>query len=219
LFWVLFAAHLIGDYLLQPDWLVRKRREGWGALLHAGVHFVVMLIAVGRNSTRLYPILLTLAAAHYAIDALKMKVLIPRMRGEVGPFLSDAAVHMITLGVASAWIERMQPVAALPLPQAWYVLGSGYLLATYSWYIIERLFAGSSRALRDEVIAQAFSRMFVRACLVTVLLGIGRGYMGIALLGTMLPYRNPRWRKRALVTDALVSTACAGLMLLGLTAS
>jgi hypothetical protein len=61
--------------------------------------------------------------------------------------------------------------------------------------------------------------MLVRAFLVMTLLGSVADHLGISLLGMARLYRNPLWRKRSMLTDALVSAACAGVKLFGLAAS
>lgn len=39
-------AHLLGDYVLQPDWMARMKSTRRGLLLHIGVHLATLLIVV-----------------------------------------------------------------------------------------------------------------------------------------------------------------------------
>lgn len=215
MFWVFFFAHLLGDYILQPDWLVRERRKQWGMLLHAGIHFFVLALVVGPNRATLWPYLALLAAVHFLIDRFKLTFLLPRLGDEARAYLLDSALHLASLGLVAAWLSRAPDVELLLVSTRWYVVGSGYLLATYVWYILERLFLGGSGDFRSKLAGQAVGRMFVRAALVTVLLVAASRIGGIAILGFVLPYQNPDSRLREWITDISVAAASTGLILLG----
>lgn len=215
MFWVLFFAHLLGDYILQPDWLVRERRKDWGMLLHAGIHFVVLVLVVGPSRMAFWPYLALLTAVHLLIDRFKLRVLLPRLKGEARAYLLDSILHLATLGLAASWLGRAQTVQPLLVSVKWYVVGSGYLLATYVWYIIERLFLGENGELRSKLTGQAVGRMLVRGALVTILLLTASRIQGAALLSYVFPYRDPHSRRRAWITDILVSVVSAALILLG----
>jgi hypothetical protein len=215
LFWVFFFAHLLGDYILQPDWLVRERRKQWGMLLHAGTHFVVLVLVVGPSRATLWPYLALLATVHFLIDRLKLTILLPRLGDEAQAYLLDSVLHLATLGLAAAWLSRTQTVEPLQVSTRWYVVGSGYLLATYVWYILERLFLGGSGDFRGKLTGQAVGRMFVRAALVTILLAAASRIRGIAILSFVLPYQNPGSRLREWITDIIVAAASASLVILG----
>ena len=67
-FWMLMLAHLVGDYPLQPDWMVQAKRTWRGLTLHVGVHLAMLLILAGTGRSAFWPFLLALAAMHFAID-------------------------------------------------------------------------------------------------------------------------------------------------------
>ncbi len=47
MFWNLFLAHLLGDYPLQPMWLVRSKSQIWGLVLHGSIHLLTLLLLAG----------------------------------------------------------------------------------------------------------------------------------------------------------------------------
>ena len=49
LFWYLYLAHLLADYPLQTDGLMRVKDRWWGRGLHVGVHLAVVPVGVGQK--------------------------------------------------------------------------------------------------------------------------------------------------------------------------
>lgn len=43
---ILIAAHMVADFLLQPGWLVRNKRQAGHLLLHGAIHAVAVYAAV-----------------------------------------------------------------------------------------------------------------------------------------------------------------------------
>lgn len=69
----LFIAHLMGDYLLQPGWLVRlKEQRMLGIVIHASVHLVTMALLAWTLDWRVWAGLLVIAITHGAIDTTKV---------------------------------------------------------------------------------------------------------------------------------------------------
>lgn len=229
MFWYLLLAHFIGDYPLQPYWMVRYKTRSTVRLLHVSIHFVVMLALSGSSVTRLWPYLLALAGIHFFIDTGKNIVNTLRPDWVIGPYVIDQMTHYLSIGLVAAWIDRTAGSLVLPLSQNLVVFTLGYLLATYVWYISERIFTSGIPAYQEQVIQQSWSRMLVRASLLSALLfGLkslqGHGWIGLSshwspvvlLFGSAihLPYASDQERGRAILTDILVSLAMAILVLI-----
>ncbi|MEM8957522.1 MAG: DUF3307 domain-containing protein [Pseudomonadota bacterium] len=99
-FAALLLAHVIADFLLQPDWMVRRKREPAVLLAHIGVVGGLSLACLGGA----WPVALGVAAAHLVIDAVKVWALPPRLRDTAGAFCTDQIAHLATLIVAALWV-------------------------------------------------------------------------------------------------------------------
>lgn len=98
----LFLAHLIGDFLLQPKWLVDlKQRSLHGIFFHAVIHGVVMILLVQPRSWAVLVSVVALAVLHAIIDIVKVRS--QRGRGGFyGSFLLDQLMHISLLTAVAA---------------------------------------------------------------------------------------------------------------------
>ena len=68
LFLILLLGHLLGDFLLQTNWIYRFKTQSWvGIALHTGIHIVVTLLLV-KNWVEAWPLILLLGVIHFCID-------------------------------------------------------------------------------------------------------------------------------------------------------
>lgn len=151
-FMALLLAHLLGDFLLQPEWMVRnKARDHWALFLHGAIHYALALASLGLFapvpllSLRTQAVLLACVAVHMAIDALK-SLLIARSAicDDSKAFLADQTLHVAILTIAAlmftgtpftglAALLRVSPQAKSHLLEATIVyvavvFGGGYLI-------------------------------------------------------------------------------------------
>lgn len=91
-FTALLFAHVLADFVLQPDVMVRDKRKPGMQLLHSLIVLATAQLATGRYDA---PELFVLAAAHMIIDAIKTYGAFNRFSG----FLGDQAAHVISLGI------------------------------------------------------------------------------------------------------------------------
>lgn len=113
----LIIAHLLGDFVFQPNALIKWKHESWrGTLVHA-------LIVTAFSGILIFPYMITLKAfwllillftAHFAQDNLK----IIYQRREYGkraawPFFVDQALHVFFIWVFGSEISKL-PSLALP---------------------------------------------------------------------------------------------------------
>jgi hypothetical protein len=131
-------GHLVGDFLLQADWMVRDKRKPQVLAAHVAVVLACTWAALGFAPQPL--LLLFIYLAHAAIDWTKLRVGGPGL----GPFVADQAAHFATIGFGAAlfpaaWGSGLwgllaegrlaQPVALLPAAM---VLGSGLVAAVWA---------------------------------------------------------------------------------------
>ena len=105
----LFLAHVLADFVLQSDAMVKTKTAALTLLKHGAVVLITAAIATGSLS----PWLLALTAAHLAIDLAKTRA--PR---NLWAFLADQAAHAATLVaaaplIATGWPDPAPAVMAL----------------------------------------------------------------------------------------------------------
>lgn len=93
-FTALLLAHLMADFLLQPDWMAGGKRRALPLVLHGTVVLIAAQATLGQAAS--WP-LLALALVHVAIDAAKA-----RLPSTLGSFVADQAAHLVSLGVVAA---------------------------------------------------------------------------------------------------------------------
>jgi len=67
----LVTAHVLGDFLLQPDWMAGGTKKKPGILaLHALIHGLLAFLLVGR--LELWPVAVLILLSHAFIDFIKL---------------------------------------------------------------------------------------------------------------------------------------------------
>jgi hypothetical protein len=105
----LFLAHIIGDFFLQPETWVKekeaKKLKSPKLYLHILIH--VTLLCVLLWDITLWPVIITVGALHYIIDALKL--LSQSKKTKRLWFFIDQSLHVVSIFVAYyVFIERFQ---------------------------------------------------------------------------------------------------------------
>lgn len=96
----LLIAHVIGDFVFQPDkWIEdkkqRKQRSPY-LYLHIGIHTLSLLVLL-KFEWNYWPLILTIIVSHFIIDLLKLKV-----EGKLNArllFGLDQAAHLAVIGL------------------------------------------------------------------------------------------------------------------------
>ncbi|MFW6068906.1 MAG: DUF3307 domain-containing protein [Chloroflexota bacterium] len=208
MFWTLSLAHLIGDYPLQTDSLVRAKRHWWGLTLHVAIHLALMLLLAGRDSLIVWPQLLALAAAHFAIDALKNYEARRWPHLVVTSYTIDQILHFLSIILVALWIEADYGIHR---DQNWLIYAAAYLSATHVWFITERVVAYRQPRYQLEVETHRWSRIFARGLTLSVYLFLGHLLLAPEVLMVSFafalrlppPYRCTQFRRRMLVQDLL----------------
>jgi hypothetical protein len=101
-FIALLLAHVIADFLGQPDVLIRRKSEPLFLVLHIAIVFALTLLALGGN----WELAIGIAAAHFVIDAIKVWALPIAWRDSLPAFLLDQAAHVGTLVVGATLLPN-----------------------------------------------------------------------------------------------------------------
>lgn len=94
----LILAHVMADFLFQPDWMARGKNRFGPLALHSLIVLATAQLAIGFPA----PELAALALAHMAIDAVKAK-----LRPTALAFLIDQSAHTLCILVAAALLPDL----------------------------------------------------------------------------------------------------------------
>lgn len=98
-FIVLICAHILADFVLQPDQIAQNKHR-WGVLsLHAGVHALLSWLLFGFHLPWQIPVIIFLS--HFLIDFLKQKV-----SDTACTFCVDQCLHVLVLAVLAYGLHR-----------------------------------------------------------------------------------------------------------------
>jgi hypothetical protein len=170
MFWTLALAHVLADYPLQTDALVRAKRNWLGVAAHVTIHLATMILLSGRDSLFVWPALIVLALAHFFIDILKSTVSVRWPKLVVGPYLLDQLFHFTSIFLVALWIERKW---AIERDQLWMIYATAYLGATHVWFITERVVAHGDPRYLETTQAYQWSRLVIRGLALTIYLLVG----------------------------------------------
>ena len=102
----LLLGHMVGDFILQPYWLVLAKRNGWtGLFIHVGVVTFVTAILLSVSSIPNWWVwVIVLYLGHLFIDQFRTFVFIDNSRGKgLLLLILDQIVHLLFI-VFLAWL-------------------------------------------------------------------------------------------------------------------
>lgn len=205
MFWNLLLAHLLGDFVFQTDWMVRKRDNLRITTLHAGIHFVLMFFLAGQTRPAIWPFLLLLATLHFFQDRLKNNITNKRPEWVCKGFVIDQALHFaIIWAVIYLFEEVTGPVAVNEKPIG-VIVAITYVCVTYVWFVIERIFSLSDLDYLQNINNTKFPRMLSRAGLISLFLLVWNWSTASLTIVFSNPYPQSKFRQRAMWTDVSVS--------------
>ena len=117
----LIVAHLIADFLLQPNGLIAlKMRSSWGLFIHSLIVFMVMALVLFPYlpNINVWFVLFAIAVIHYWQD--KSKVLHERHAKKhfAWYFLLDQSIHMVALIAGGYFLNNWIDINLLP--EGWF---------------------------------------------------------------------------------------------------
>ena len=135
-FVALLLAHLLADFTLQTNAILRGKSRPLGMVLHGVIVLVTAQLALGQFTSIE---LIVLAIVHIAIDTAKQALGAQRLTG----FMVDQGAHVITLAALAFYAPNLWGTglwAEVPLLQtAFIVLGGLVLTLTAGQYAIALL--------------------------------------------------------------------------------
>jgi hypothetical protein len=203
--WALLLAHFLGDFPLQPDWMVRRKTNFWILLSHVSIHFLLMLLLVGQSRTQYWPYLLLIALIHMGQDWLKIFLTNRWPVQRVFLFFSDQLLHLFFIYIVVARIENLYPNGLTTQRPTWVLIAIAYLAATYTWYICERVIHHTNADHLKIIEETKIARMLVRSGMVSLFFLLRTwAISGLAFI-FISPYPASSYRKQAVMTDVGVS--------------
>tara|TARA_R110002051_G_scaffold150258_1_gene222873 strand:+ start:1910 stop:2608 length:699 start_codon:yes stop_codon:yes gene_type:complete len=98
LFLKLILAHLIGDFILQPNkWIIDKETNKLKSkylYIHVFLHFLVTMVLLWDLSY--WKVAVVILISHYVIDALKL-LTTPKFKNKSIPFFLDQLLHVAVI--------------------------------------------------------------------------------------------------------------------------
>ncbi|WP_461532743.1 DUF3307 domain-containing protein [Sinomicrobium sp.] len=137
LFLKLLLAHLIGDFILQPDsWVSEKEEKKLASAklyLHALIHALLVLILCWNTEMWYLPVAIGLT--HLIIDAGKLLLQNPRNKRLL--FFTDQVLHL--LAIIAIWVFATDTPPSFSLTQDQWLLLTGALFLSFPTSILIRV--------------------------------------------------------------------------------
>ena len=113
--YLMFLAHLLGDYLFQSDGIARwKARSLAGVLAHGGIVTLTTMACAMLVSFSWWPYALLIGLTHTAIDLVRARFLRTSSPAwELAWYLLDQLAHLAVIVLVVAWSDA-PPRSALP---------------------------------------------------------------------------------------------------------
>lgn len=189
------VAHLIADFMLQPYWLVRRKRRWDGLLIHGGIVLACMLALplIVPQTRALWQAMLAITVVHIATDWWKIHRGDALFRHPIQPFILDQGIHvgiiLIILYLALPPTMLWEPTA---LPSARAALyGVGYIIAALAAPIAVMVWLDPGFTQRRFALNARIRSFVVGAVAVSLVLGAGTFALPLALLGLIVAWRYP----------------------------
>lgn len=131
----LFLAHILGDFLLQPNtWVANKEKKKHKSIylyIHTALHGVLAFILVGENEFIAFATVL--AVTHGLIDYVKLRF--QKNKTKRIWFMVDQALHVLVL-IEITYLYTHQSFELIPLSNSFWLLLTGIIFLTKPTSII-----------------------------------------------------------------------------------
>jgi hypothetical protein len=218
----MLLAHIVVDYVLQWDGLVRWKRERLsGVIVHGGIVLVVTWLLSLPYTGGWWPYALLIGLTHILIDALRTRVGRVSSGVALGLFLLDQALHLTIIlaalslsgylaldqiaGAVVRWARDVRLIAFL----------IGYTFITMpAWIIVRFLVRGLVTSKEAEVLLSTDKYVgILERGLITTLVIVGQFPLIPLVAVPRLVFDGPRVRKSGIVSgyvaELLTSAAVA----------
>ncbi|MEN0651921.1 MULTISPECIES: DUF3307 domain-containing protein [Hyphobacterium] len=150
----LFAAHMVGDFLLQPSWMVRNKHRLHVFTLHIAITAILTVFFLGGLSTaQVWIAASTIVLSHALLDGLKTLAMLKgwlarEPRSAFIAFIADQAGHIFFIVLAAivapeAFASGLWTTSGMFLPGAVlsvFAIGAGAIAATRAGEFMIALF-------------------------------------------------------------------------------
>ncbi len=151
LFVKLFLAHLIGDFLLQPNtWVLHKEERKIGSKLlyvHVLLHLAVTMLLLW--DINYWKIGLTIMGSHYLIDLMKLYAN-PLFKNKNIPFFIDQVLHVIVLYCCAYYMNLWEHTLDLFQQLNWQLLTAVVFVSFPTAIIMGKLLENMSDQLEMD---------------------------------------------------------------------
>ena len=107
IFWRLFLAHVLTDFVFQPDYIAEHKSKFGILLLHGSIFFLLSTVMfLPSFSSTTIVVLGMLALSHGFVDYLKNLIQRKLQKGLWICFLGDQCIHMLGMGAVAYFMEK-----------------------------------------------------------------------------------------------------------------
>lgn len=187
---MLIIAHLLGDYVLQFNFIARwKARSLWGVVAHGGIVTLVTLLCAALIDATWWPYALFIGVTHTLIDVVKAHLVHPKnAQEEMRTYLLDQVAHLLvialTVTLSHAPSRSLFPALNAALTPATLAGIIGYtLLLQPAWVLLRFIVRGvwGAEAAPHLGAGEKFAPMAERALIATLVL-VGPFYLAPLVL-------------------------------------
>jgi hypothetical protein len=195
MFYLFLLAHLVADFVLQPLWLVERKKRFDGLTIHCGIVLACMglLPLIDPAAQALWPAMLAITAVHFAADWWKVNHGSCIPGPPIIPFLADQVIHITTLIVVLGMAlppDQLWPVASSPAAHV-AIIASAYVAAAFAAPIGIMIWLDPGFTY-TPLAGRARIRSFVTGCGVVSLMLVSGGLaLPAALVGLTVASRRP----------------------------
>ena len=205
MFWNFLLAHLAGDFLLQSDWMVENRDKFWVLTLHSSIHLGLMMLLVGDARRVYWPAVTLIALIHLGQDALKVYLLRKDPGLSKAAFILDQLLHIFIIWIFVSVIQLGNGETLISRQPAWLMISIVFLAISYVWFSTERIFFLADPDYLQHINDTKYTRMLTRGVFVSTFLVVRTWVTPGMAMVLNNPYRSSEFRRRALLTDSIVS--------------
>lgn len=115
MFYLFILAHLVADFVLQPLWLVKRKRHWDGLLIHSAIVLgcMLLLILIEPAMASLWPVMLGITGVHFIADWWKVQHGDRWFQPPIIAFVIDQLIHVATIAVALGITFAGDPIGML----------------------------------------------------------------------------------------------------------
>jgi Protein of unknown function (DUF3307) len=185
MFWILIFCHLIADYPLQSNAMVKAKKTLSGLFMHISVHFLTLMVilCVILNydiGSSLY-FAVSISFFHLVIDHWKNVLSRLKPKWVIFTYIQDQILHVLSiLLVISLW-QLPISISLLNNNYVIFVYASGFVLSSYCWFITEYVLSYKHSVYQQRLVDTMWPRMMSRAIFYSIVI-VGFSYWVIPVI-------------------------------------